>query len=150
MEDLMGAHIDKDGKFQSDKYPTCPAGKVPLSITDKTAQPLLWAYAQLHREIDAEFSDDLEAALRGAGYEPASAELNAQRREAVREVVCQAWCLMDDSCENAQTGEITIDKDSLGNLSNAMDALEALLPDDEGQNPGSRAVVLFWPPVAAE
>lgn len=35
-----------DGEFQSDKYPTCPRGKVPLSVKDKTAQDLLWEYAQ--------------------------------------------------------------------------------------------------------
>jgi hypothetical protein len=64
----MGAHINADGQFQSDKYPTCPAGKVPLSVKDKTAQDLLWRYAQRRRVVDAEFSDDLERALRGAGY----------------------------------------------------------------------------------
>lgn len=66
----MGAHINADGQFQSDKYPTCPPGKVPLSVNDKTAQDLLWEYAQRRREVDAEFSDDLETALRAAGYEP--------------------------------------------------------------------------------
>ena len=66
----MGAHINKDGLFQSDKYPTCPPGKVPLSVNDPLAQPLLWEYAQLRREVDAEFSDDLEESLRRAGYEP--------------------------------------------------------------------------------
>lgn len=54
----MGAHL-VDGLFQSDKYPTCPAGKVPLSTKDQTAQDLLWAYAQRRREVDAEFSEDL-------------------------------------------------------------------------------------------
>lgn len=64
----MGAHINKDGLFQSDKYPTCPPGKVPLSVKDRTAQDLLWQYAQRRRAVDAEFSDDLETALRTAGY----------------------------------------------------------------------------------
>ena len=67
----MGAHL-KDGKFQSDKYPTCPPGKVPLSVKDPTAQDLLWVYAQRRRTVDAEFSDDLETALRAAGYSPAA------------------------------------------------------------------------------
>ena len=66
----MGAHINKDGLFQSDKYPTCPAGKVPLSVKDPTAQDLLWEYAQRRRKVDSEFSDDLESALRAAGYVP--------------------------------------------------------------------------------
>lgn len=65
----MGAHI-VNGQFQSDKYPTCPPGKVPLSVKDPTAQDLLWEYAQRRREVDAEFSDDLEAALKAAGFEP--------------------------------------------------------------------------------
>ncbi len=63
----MGAHLI-DGEFQSDKYPTCPAGKVPLSVKDKTAQDLLWVYAQRRRAVDAEFADDLVTALRNAGY----------------------------------------------------------------------------------
>jgi len=59
-----------NGEFQSDKYPTCPPGKVPLSVRDTTAQDLLWEYAQRRREVDAEFSADLEFALRAAGYKP--------------------------------------------------------------------------------
>lgn len=65
----MGAHLI-DGEFQSDKYPSTPRGKVPLSVNDKTAQDLLWTYAQRHRSVDAEFSDDLETALRAAGFKP--------------------------------------------------------------------------------
>ena len=65
----MGAHLI-DGEFQSDKYPTTPRGKVPLSVKDPTAQDLLWEYAQRRRSVDAEFSDDREPALRAAGYEP--------------------------------------------------------------------------------
>lgn len=58
-----------DGEFQSDKYPTCPRGKVPLSTKDPMAQDLLWAYAQRRRSVDASFADDLERALRLKGYE---------------------------------------------------------------------------------
>ena len=65
----MGAHI-VNGQFQSDKYPTCPAGKVPLSVRDPSAQDLLWEYAHRRRLIDAEFSDDLRQALWVAGYRP--------------------------------------------------------------------------------
>lgn len=57
-----------DGEFQSDKYPTTPRGKVPLSVKDLSAQDLLWEYAQRRRVVDADFSADLEAALRLAGY----------------------------------------------------------------------------------
>ena len=65
----MGEHLI-DGKFQSDKYPECPPGKVPLSTEDPDAQPLLWLYAQRRGRIDPEFSDDLEEALRLSGYDP--------------------------------------------------------------------------------
>jgi hypothetical protein len=63
----MGSHLI-NGKFQSDKYPTTPPGKVPLSVEDPAAQDLLWTYAQRRRSVDAEFSDDLETALLAAGY----------------------------------------------------------------------------------
>lgn len=72
----MGAHlVEVDGRqtFQSDKYPTCPPGKVPLSVKDPKAQGLLWLYAQRRREVDAEFADDLESALLNHGYIPVSA-----------------------------------------------------------------------------
>ena len=63
----MGSHL-VDGKFQSDKYPTCPPGKVPLSVEDPMAQDLLWEYAQRRRAVDSEFSSDLETTLLAAGY----------------------------------------------------------------------------------
>ncbi len=66
----MGAHLI-GGEFQSDKYPTTPRGKVPLSVKDPTAQDLLYEYAQRRRAVDAEFADDLVMALHEAGYEPA-------------------------------------------------------------------------------
>lgn len=65
----MGAHI-VDGQFQSDRFPTTPRGMVPLSVNSKKAQPFLWAFAQVQRSVDAEFSDDLETCLRAAGYTP--------------------------------------------------------------------------------
>lgn len=63
----MSSHI-VNGKFQSDKYPTCPPEKVPLSVEDPMAQDLLWEYAQRRRKIDSEFSIDLETALLDAGF----------------------------------------------------------------------------------
>jgi hypothetical protein len=63
----MGAHLI-DGQFQSNKYPTTPRGKVPLSVQDKTAQDLLWEYAARRGSVDAEFSADLQEALRLAGF----------------------------------------------------------------------------------
>lgn len=77
----MGSHII-DGEFQSDKYPACPRGKVPLSVRDPSAQDLLWEYARRRRVVDAEFSDDLDRALVAAGYAPPSG-----RRSAVEEAI---------------------------------------------------------------
>lgn len=65
----MAEHLI-DGEFQSDKYPACPRGKVPLSCKDITAQDLLWEYAQRRRAVDPAFSDDLECALQIAGFVP--------------------------------------------------------------------------------
>lgn len=65
----MGSHLI-DGEFQSDKYPTCPPGKVPLSTKDPMAQDLLWEYAQRRHAVDAQFANDLEAALLAKGYTP--------------------------------------------------------------------------------
>lgn len=65
----MGVHLI-NGEFQSDKYPSTPRGKVPLSVKDPTAMDLLWEYAQRRRTVDAEFSDDLEEALKLAGFAP--------------------------------------------------------------------------------
>lgn len=73
----MGAHLI-DSEFQSDKYPTCPRGKVPLSVKDKMAQDLLWEYAQRRRVVDAEFSADLEGALLIAGYRPPHSNSEAE------------------------------------------------------------------------
>jgi hypothetical protein len=59
-----------DGDFQSDKYPTTPRGKVPLSTKDPMAQDLLLEYARRRRSVDADFADALEAALRTHGFPP--------------------------------------------------------------------------------
>lgn len=69
----MSSHLI-DGEFQSDKYPTTPRGKVPLSVKDPIAQDLLWEYAQRRRVVDEDFSNDLEAALRSAGFSPLGEE----------------------------------------------------------------------------
>ena len=64
-----GKHLI-DGEFQSDKYPWCQLGFVPLKLTDEMAQPLLWQYAETRRDVDKDFADDLQAALRLEGYDP--------------------------------------------------------------------------------
>jgi len=65
----MSGHII-NGEFQSDKYPTCPPGKVPLSLKDPMAQDLLWEYAKRRRCVDLEFSDDLQKSLLNKGFKP--------------------------------------------------------------------------------
>lgn len=67
----MNSHII-NGEFQSDKYPTCPPGKIPLSVKDPMAQDLLWEYAQRRRSVDYQFSNDLEKALIDKGFKAGS------------------------------------------------------------------------------
>lgn len=67
----MGEHLI-EGSFQSDKYPGCPRGKVPLSEKDPLAQDLLAEYARRRRPTDQAFADDLMQALRNHGYEPSA------------------------------------------------------------------------------
>lgn len=81
----MGEHLI-DGEFQSDKYPTTPRGKVPLSTKDPMAQDLLWEYAQRRRAVDAAFADDLEAALLTNGFDPVTEGLLPRVFGAVRDV----------------------------------------------------------------
>ncbi len=86
-----------DGEFQSDKYPTCPRGKVPLSVNDPTAQDLIWEYAQRRRIVDAEFSDDLEHALVTVGY-------ITNRRNFIGSILYEELCdvLGDDQAERIE------------------------------------------------
>ena len=59
----MGEHLI-DGEFQSDKYPWCKRGFVPLKLTDKNARMVLTIYAELRRPVDFQFSEDLLEAIR--------------------------------------------------------------------------------------
>lgn len=65
----MGAHLI-NGEFQSDKYPWCKHGFVPLKLTDPMARSVLAQYAALRHTIDPEFSDDLMVALKKKGWKP--------------------------------------------------------------------------------
>jgi hypothetical protein len=86
------------GEFQSDKYPTTPRGKVPLSVKDKTAQDLLWVYAQRRRGIDKKFSEDLEIALKAQGYvQPAPRDQSAVDWSVVRDAIV-------DTCDEEGIG----------------------------------------------
>ncbi len=107
----MGAHLI-DGQFQSDKYPATPRGKVPLSVRDLTAQDLLWEYARRRRAVDAEFSDDLETALRSAGYVPGVGDLvRAEQVEArLAELDRAGWC-RSASWISRNIGELTTEEE---------------------------------------
>ena len=59
----MGEHLI-DGEFQSDKYPWCKRGFVPLKLTDPDARAVLKEYALRREKIDSEFSSDLWLAIR--------------------------------------------------------------------------------------
>lgn len=63
-------HLTVSGTFQSDKYDWCPAGFVPLKITDPAARDLLAEYARRREPIDAEFPRDLLEALENIPAEP--------------------------------------------------------------------------------
>jgi len=69
----MGTHLI-DNEFQSDKYPTTPRGKVPLSVRDPMAQDLLFEYAQRRSSDDREFATDLKTALILAGFKDVAGE----------------------------------------------------------------------------
>lgn len=81
----MGNHLIEE-EFQSDKYPTCPAGKVPLSTKDPMAQDLLYEYAKRRMEVDAEFSTDLLMALELKGFEPEVMNID-ELRDHIRELM---------------------------------------------------------------
>jgi hypothetical protein len=60
----MGAHLDENGVFSSDKYSDwCPPGFVPLKLTDPMAWAPLMAYATVRESVDKEFAEDLRAAV---------------------------------------------------------------------------------------
>lgn len=55
----MGSHLI-DGEFQSDKYPTCPRGKVPLSVKDPKPRAV-------SDEASSEEASSDEASCEGCG-----------------------------------------------------------------------------------
>lgn len=140
----MAAHLI-DGDFQSDKYPTCPRGKVPLSCKDFMAQDLLWEYAQRRRAVDPEFSNDLEAALRRQGYVPineplAAIDLKHQRvsdqcraishiAKTISDVhsdLARVHALHGDDAHINFVGRLTAERmEALGNIANDMDIVES-------------------------
>jgi len=110
----LGHHLI-DGEFQSNKYPTTPRGKVPLSVRDEMAQDLLWEYARRRRRVDAEFSDYLEAALRLSGSSPPIAGLLslAEIAQAIPEISFDPEAGPDDPSSSSQYVDGYMDARSL-------------------------------------
>ena len=57
----MGHHINKNGNFQSDKYPNLPENKIVLSFKEKEARIALRVYAEI--TTDRELGDDILSCL---------------------------------------------------------------------------------------
>lgn len=158
----MGEHLI-DGDFQSEKYPTCPRGKVPLSCKDPMAQDLLWRYAERRKAVDAEFASDLKIALDLKQYRH---RLKAAPKDRPAQVAAQylavaALCdaLSDVHRDMAQLFQVPSPHasdaiveqcgarsasfmETLGNMLNAMDAAE---PGDAWTNPIFRVAQRMWP-----
>lgn len=66
-------HLTVSGTFQSDKYLWCPAGFVPLKVTDPMAFGPLRDYAFVREVVDPAFTRDLLQALAVTGGDPDTA-----------------------------------------------------------------------------
>jgi len=53
----MGHHINKQGQFQSDKYPELAPDKIVLSFKDEEARPVLYLFAEITK--DKELAEDI-------------------------------------------------------------------------------------------
>ena len=59
----MGHHIDKHGRFQSDKYPNLAPDKIVLSFKDRRARSALEVLAIAYSGEDPELCDDIRRRL---------------------------------------------------------------------------------------
>ena len=96
--------MNEDGKFQSDKYPTCPAGKVPLSTKDLMAQDILWIYAQRRRVIDEQFSYDLEMCLMEDGFQSPFVAPEDLEMCHTCDSLARTACIVDGECDGCRLG----------------------------------------------
>lgn len=67
-------HLTVSGTFQSDKYPWCPSGFVPLKLTDPMTWKPLCDYAVSRSMVDMEFTRDLIEAVRNAMNDASGSE----------------------------------------------------------------------------
>jgi hypothetical protein len=70
-------HLTADGDFQSDKYTWCPAGFLPLKLSDRSARDLLITYSGRRAHVDGDFTRDLLEALQASPSEPGAAGIDA-------------------------------------------------------------------------
>jgi hypothetical protein len=63
----MGHHIDKQGRFQSDKSPQLPPDKIALSFNDPQVRDALLLVAEAYSEKDPDLSADILKRLRTIG-----------------------------------------------------------------------------------
>ncbi len=63
----MGHHIDKQGRFQSDKYPDLAPDKIVVSFKHPQARNALLALATGYAESDPELAEDIRTRLRSLG-----------------------------------------------------------------------------------
>ena len=63
----MGHHINKEGQFQSDKYPDLKPDKIVLSFHDKVAREALRVYCLLTE--DTELKYDIRQRLLSLGMD---------------------------------------------------------------------------------
>ena len=59
----MGRHIDTEGRFQSDKHPELPPGRILVSFTDPAARLALGGLAIGYNNIDNELASDIRTRL---------------------------------------------------------------------------------------
>jgi hypothetical protein len=60
----MGHHIDKAGRFQSDRHPDLEPDKIVVSFRHPSAWPALAALAESYQHLDPELSDDIRERLK--------------------------------------------------------------------------------------
>lgn len=92
----MGNHINEEGAFQSDKYPWCKPGFVPLKIGDPMATDLLIEYARRRKSVDEGFTSDLLSVLEHHVVPDAYASDHEVRSERWRQIEVEGWSAEHD------------------------------------------------------
>lgn len=130
----MAGHFNDKGEFQSDKYPTCPPDKVPLSVNDPTAQDLLWQYAARRRAVDEGFANDLQGRLWNVGYcpppfdclsnaMPGEPKFTLLGRDAVAATVVKQWAAL----RHARLPNLGTDQpEEMAQIKEALDCAKAM------------------------